>query len=39
MPIVILIMKRKPIAQGFMNSLKGSPDIFLVYEPYIIGLI
>ena len=34
MPIIILIMKRKPIAQGFMNSLKGSPDIRLIYQPY-----
>ena len=34
MPIVILIMKRKPVAQGFMNSLKASPDIRLVYQPY-----
>lgn len=34
MPIIILIMKRKPIAQGLMNCLKDSPDIHLVYEPY-----
>lgn len=34
MPIVILIMKRKPIAQGFMNSLKDSPYIRLIYQPY-----
>ena len=34
MPVVILIMKRKPVAQGFMNSLQDSPDIHLVYEPY-----
>lgn len=34
MPIVILIMKRKPIAQGFMNNLKGNSDISLVYQPY-----
>lgn len=34
MPIVILIMKRKPVAQGFMYSLKGSPDIRLIYQPY-----
>lgn len=34
MPIVILIMKRKPIAQGLMNSLQYSKDINLIYEPY-----
>ena len=34
MPIVILIMKRKPIAQSFMNSLEDSPDIRLIYQPY-----
>lgn len=34
MPIVILIMKRKPIAQGLMNILQDSPDIRLIYEPY-----
>lgn len=34
MPTVILIMKRKPIAQGLMNSLQDSLDINLIYEPY-----
>lgn len=34
MPIIVLIMKRKPVAQGFMNSLEDNPDIHLIYEPY-----
>lgn len=34
MQIVILTMKRKPVAQGFMNSLKDRRDIILIYEPY-----
>ena len=34
MRIVVMVMKRKPIAQGFINSLKESSDINLVYEPY-----
>lgn len=34
MPVIILVMKRKPIAQGLMNSLQDCPDIHLIYEPY-----
>lgn len=34
MPVIILIMKRKPVAQGFMNSLQYSSDIQIIYEPY-----
>ena len=34
MPNVILIMKRKPVAQVFMQSLQDNPDIHLIYEPY-----
>lgn len=34
MPVMLLIMKRKPIAQGIMNRLKDSSDIHLIYEPY-----
>ncbi|MDY0235960.1 MAG: hypothetical protein RBR71_08020 [Gudongella sp.] len=34
MRIVVMVMKRKPIAQGFINNLEGSSDINLVYEPY-----
>lgn len=33
MPIIMLIMHRKMIAQGLMNRLRESPDINLVYEP------
>ena len=29
-----MVMKRKPIAEVFMNSLEGSSDINLIYEPY-----
>lgn len=34
MRIVVMVMKRKPIAQGFINRLKESSDINLAYEPY-----
>ncbi|NMA49505.1 MAG: hypothetical protein GX947_07025 [Tissierellia bacterium] len=34
MRIIVMVMKRKSIAQGFMNNLKDSPDLNLVYEPY-----
>lgn len=30
---IVLTMKRKPIAQGIMNNLKGSQDTHLIYEP------
>ena len=32
MPNVMLIMQRKSIAQGFMDRLRDSPDIRLIYE-------
>lgn len=34
MRIVILIMQRRAIAQGFMYSLRDSTDIRVIYEPY-----
>ena len=34
MQMVVLIMKRKPVAQGFMHSLQYNTDIRLIYEPY-----
>lgn len=32
MPIIILFMHRKAIAQGLMERLRDSPDISLIYE-------
>lgn len=34
MPIIVLIMKRRPVAQGIMNCLQDYKNIRLVYEPY-----
>ncbi|NMA49551.1 MAG: hypothetical protein GX947_07260 [Tissierellia bacterium] len=34
MPVIILIMKRKPIAQGLINSLEYNSEVHLIYEPY-----
>jgi hypothetical protein len=33
MPIIMLFMHRKAIAQGLMDRLQDSPEIRLVYEP------
>lgn len=34
MQTIVLLMRRKPIAQGFTQSLKSNPQIHIVYEPH-----